>query len=563
MYIPPVWNGILLLGDLPSAKDIKSRIPFRGSAGLELRKLCLQAGIEFKNCALAYGIPEVGFAEDANDVFLTKTNWQKLHGETISEAMVRPRTSAFLERTRQDIRELSPKFILGFGKLALFTLQEETNLDGYRGSMEEWEGIPCTFTFGPDRLFKQWHLRNTIIHDIRRPVVNKFKWPEKVWKFITNPTFEKVTETLDWLLEKANKGAHISCDIETRWARHISYIGFGWSDSEAICIPFIRPKDLGLYWNEEQEYQIVLRIKKLLECETIRVSGQNYHYDSVYLSRNWGIRNHIWCDTMVWFHSYFSRDIPKNLAMLGSLFCDYYKYWKDESENHEPTVEGELAYQEYNCKDCCITWEVAEKITAPGGLCEGNPLARDFQAAMWYPTLEVMLRGTRYDLVKQKEIYTETREKIRTITELIQELVPPEVYDPKVTAVTKKNKAKREEKYAGWWSSPAKVSALFYDFMGIKPVTSRNAVGRWVRTSDDDALKVIGMREPLLSVLTELIAKYRSLCKFLDFANSKVSTDGRMRTSYQLAGPVTYRFASSIDQFDEGMNLQNLPKGDG
>jgi len=70
------------------------------------------------------------------------------------------------------------------------------------------------------------------------------------------------------------------------------------------------------------------------------------------------------------------------------------------------------------------------------------------------------------------------------------------------------------------------------------------------------------MREPIVAVVAELISNYRSLCKFLDAAKGKVSSDGRMRSGYKLAGTSTYRLASGTDCFDEGLNLQNISKGD-
>jgi len=76
-------------------------------------------------------------------------------------------------------------------------------------------------------------------------------------------------------------------------------------------------------------------------------------------------------------------------------------------------------------------------------------------------------------------------------------------------------------------------------------------------------LGIIQDREPILSVVAELISLYRSLCKFLDAVNSTVSSDGRYRSGYKLAGTSTYRLASGSDPFDEGLNLQNISKGDG
>jgi DNA polymerase-1 len=52
----------------------------------------------------------------------------------------------------------------------------------------------------------------------------------------------------------------------------------------------------------------------------------------------------------------------------------------------------------------------------------------------------------------------------------------------------------------------------------------------------------------------------RSIGVFLStFINAELDSDGRMRCSFSIAGPTTFRFSSSENAFGSGMNLQNIP----
>jgi hypothetical protein len=55
----------------------------------------------------------------------------------------------------------------------------------------------------------------------------------------------------------------------------------------------------------------------------------------------------------------------------------------------------------------------------------------------------------------------------------------------------------------------------------------------------------------------------RSIGVFVStFMDSRLDDDGRMRSSFNIAGPETYRLSSSQNPFGNGMNLQNVPTGD-
>jgi DNA polymerase I-like protein with 3'-5' exonuclease and polymerase domains len=62
--------------------------------------------------------------------------------------------------------------------------------------------------------------------------------------------------------------------------------------------------------------------------------------------------------------------------------------------------------------------------------------------------------------------------------------------------------------------------------------------------------------------ITRKISELRSLGVFNStFVQAPLDTDGRIRTSFNICGTETYRFASSKNAFGTGLNCQNIPKG--
>ena len=194
----------------------------------------------------------------------------------------------------------------------------------------------------------------------------------------------------------------------------------------------------------------------------------------------------------------------------------------------------------YNCLDCVRTREVGEVIQEnlkKMGLEEVN----DFQQRMFWPVLEAMKLGVRID------------EKRRTMfaMELQDEMTKREEYFLKILGHTLNPR------------SSAQMTKLFYEDLKQPPNMSRSVKGAPSHlTCDDEALRKIGLREPILRPLLRNIAEYRSLGVFLStFVMAPLDVDKRMRTSYNICGTETFRFSSSENAFGSGSNLQNIPKG--
>jgi DNA polymerase-1 len=105
------------------------------------------------------------------------------------------------------------------------------------------------------------------------------------------------------------------------------------------------------------------------------------------------------------------------------------------------------------------------------------------------------------------------------------------------------------------WRSPKDLQKLFYDKYQVAPVLSK--AGR--PTLNRAALeKIESYRLTVTLPMIYLIKKIRELQKRIDVLKTEVDHDGRMRTSYNIAGTTTGRFSSSLSEFGTGGNLQNV-----
>ena len=201
------------------------------------------------------------------------------------------------------------------------------------------------------------------------------------------------------------------------------------------------------------------------------------------------------------------------------------------------TVPGELNAwendQTYNGLDCCITSEVLEA-TLPQldtTTADTYRLSRALQG----PALEMRLRGVLVDAQRKAEVLDDYFDNIDQLESQLEVIVLDGVGMPRFNP-----------------RSPKDLQKLFYTHLGIPPILKR---GR--PTTDRDAREKLGVflvAKPIVEHLNA-IADLASKIKML---KTGVDPDGRMRTSYNIAGTSTGRFSSSYSEFGTGGNLQNI-----
>lgn len=192
----------------------------------------------------------------------------------------------------------------------------------------------------------------------------------------------------------------------------------------------------------------------------------------------------------------------------------------------------------YNIKDILYTREIAEVLQ--GVIKSQNPKLQSFYEFQQYelaPALtRVMNRGIRIDLEKKEELFKQLSEILVSVEKNLEYIIG-EPFNPKSTP---------------------QVRAVFKDLLGIKPKVNRKT---GTESFGSEHMLEYLVEYPIYAPLIKLLLEYRSIGIFVrTFLAAKVDEDGRMRTSYNVAGTKTYRLASRKNAFGKGMNLQNVPK---
>ena len=189
--------------------------------------------------------------------------------------------------------------------------------------------------------------------------------------------------------------------------------------------------------------------------------------------------------------------------------------------------------QIYNGLDCCITHEVLEALRPLG-----QPPIYDFARALQAPVLDMMQRGFLID----------TYERAKGIEALETELV-------RLQALLNRFS------YAVWdaplnANSPKMLQAFFFGRMQIPEIwTSKK--GERKLSMDREALEKLDNYFHARPIVATILA-IRDAVKQLSVLRTEIDQDGRMRTSYNVAGTETGRFSSSTNAFGSGTNLQNI-----
>jgi DNA polymerase I-like protein with 3'-5' exonuclease and polymerase domains len=457
--------------------------------------------------------------------------------------------STGFERVERQLSEVSPKLIIALGKAPLLLTTGKHAIDSWRGSRLTSGSLPCPVipTFHPRRLSRNPEVRFILEMDLKRAYnVYTGKQLPKAYSFQIAPSMDNATKTLVGLLDRAEKQPiTLSGDLETR-AGHIACFGIAWSDTEAICIPHLTIHETNpFYWNAEDEAILVSLYVQLFTHPNITWTGQNFSYDCQYFWRHWGVVPLKVYDTMIGHHALHSN-IKKGLDFLSSMYAHDHIYWKDEIKDWDPTI-GEKQYWEYNCKDACITFEITKEIQAAALDRQPPPMGEpdrsitpafahtEFQQQMFFPVLRMMNRGIRWDQATRKKWQTELLTVVFDRQQLLNWVVGYEI------------NAK----------SPKQLLDLFYTQLKIPGI---KALGKETLSTNSPTLALIAEKHPILAPLCQLITELRSLGVFQsNFLAAETDIDGRMRTSFNIAGPITYRFSSRENAFYSGLNMQNIP----
>lgn len=187
----------------------------------------------------------------------------------------------------------------------------------------------------------------------------------------------------------------------------------------------------------------------------------------------------------------------------------------------------------YNATDVLVTSEVLDVIEPQ--LDNLTRATYNQSMALLGPTLEMRLRGVLVDQRRKTEVIHEYRDKISQLEDQLDRIVL------EGAGLATFN-----------WRSSADLQRLFYDTLGIPPIIKK---GR--PTCDRAAREKLRIYLVARPILFHINAIY-DLAMRIKMLTTEIDPDGRIRTSYNIAGTSTGRFSSSFSEFGTGGNLQNV-----
>lgn len=536
-YVPPSGNRQAKLagcGEQPGLDEIRARPPkpFVGPSGKGLDECFLMTKMLRRDLYLTNVIKD-----------LDRPLKHYINISPHGKATVHPEGYQYIQELADELKKLNLNCIVAFGNIPLFALTNRIGITKWRGSVLDSTivpGLKVVPTFHPATFIppKFNFLNKPLICEdlMRAKYESEFKEIRRRERTITiRPVFSQTTDTLEYCYEVGLRGQTIALDIEVV-NREVDCISIGWSDTEAISIPFRDQQ--GDYFTVDQELEIMLLVAKIIQEERIAKVGANFIFDMQFLFRKYGIRprgiNH--CTQIAQKISY--PDFSAGLAFVTTMYTDI-PYYKEDGKQWMKMQAGTWEeWWNYNGMDSIVPVEAIPKqlVTLRK---QGNESTYERHRRLQEPLLYMGERGIKVDVQGMVEYRGRQQDKLDQHADQLNEEVGYDIN----------------------YNSPQQLMKYFYDECRIKPYKKKNSKGQYVVTTDVDALKRIARREIKGSPVAQIMLDIRSLSKristYLDIG--KVDKDGRYRSSYKPVGTETGRLSSGETIFGTGGNQQNWP----
>ena len=405
--------------------------------------------------------------------------------------------------------------------------------------------------------FKLAYLNSSIASGVDKSRWLSYKPETKVYD-----TFSEAKAFLENLLELLNNSIlEISVDLETT-AKTIDTIGIAYDSNEGHAIPFLKGVDQRVNKYKDTAYdskgkpvlcflgskvrtyervfslfeeaELVFLITKILTHGSVKLIGQNFHYDVLFFKEVWLTEVHAHIDTMGLAHVLKNSE-KKGLAYLCSLHLEHYAYWKDD----------------LNAKDSSLRWHYCAK-DALFTLQLKNALI---------PYLEALPEiNQQYYWNKQKR--TAKHVLRRMFSGLSIDTKMREQLDLEFTALYE-NAIEQIQLLVGYEfniRSTPQVRALLIDCFGITPILDRK---RKTPTFGNTAMLKYVAKYPKYAYLLFLILEAKSIAAYLqNFMRARLDDKNQLRSFIGVFGTKSYRFNSRKFLSGLGGNIMNWSTGD-
>lgn len=187
----------------------------------------------------------------------------------------------------------------------------------------------------------------------------------------------------------------------------------------------------------------------------------------------------------------------------------------------------------YNGLDCCVTEEILDVLLPQ--LDNNTGPTYSFSRELQGPAMDMSLRGILVDNARKASVISDFLEQMDTLETSLERIAVEGLGI-----------------FGFSWRSNKDIHELFYRRLGI-PVIRKKGIPT-VNREALERMEAYLIARPIIAHLILL----RELGKKVGLLRTEVDSDGRMRTSYNIAGTNTGRFSSSYNEYGEGTNLQNI-----
>jgi len=524
----PRETNIILVGESPSEAEVVDGHPFAGGSGYMLQHMLSVAGISMSQCFRTY-VVHVPAPQRKFDSFY-------------KQAHMLPYLMG-VARLKQVIGEIKPNLVIGLGGGALKALTGKVGIDKWRGSILESTLVPsqkviCTYSHG--FALQVYQSKAVIETDFARCAADA-KFPELNYpqrQLIVAPDGAVAMRIAAEMRQAEWLAVDIECSFNEKtddW--HLTCVGFSDRPDRAMTLPWIGELNKHL-------------IKILLESDTKKVY-QNGMFDVSFL-RSMGLypKNYAY-DTMHAHHCLLMESASgedeiaalsgkkrfsvfrKGLGFQTSIYTRE-PYYKDDGKVSGP-IKDWNSYWIYNAKDAAVTREIMD---VQLGEIAKMGVAQGFETEMGLvePLLAASSRGIKIDLEYRKLLIEDFNTKINNL----QDALDRGAGRPINVKSTHAN---------------GDMQWLLYEHLKL-PVKLNRATKR--PTSNKDAINELAGKHqnPILHIILRL-REYRDFVE--RYLNAEVSSDGRMRCSFDITGTKSGRLSSRAALDGTGTNLHTIP----
>lgn len=510
-------SKVAFIGEAPANKEIQSGEPFVGKSGEYFNNYINYAGLKRNDCYITNVFKM--------KVYKTKKyiKYGKINLFNSKDKIFTSEGLKHVESLRKELEKVKANVIIPLGNTALSAISKYKGITKYRGSIL-WSDVlnkKIVPTIHPASIMRMYTRKYWFIFDVQRAVeeskTKEISVPKR--NYLINYDFN---ETVAYLKKLRKEKKKVAFDIEVL-NTEVSMISFCNNELEAISIPFIRHRKN--YFSLEEEREVWIEIKNLLEDESVRKIGQNLVFDIGYIFAKYGIITKNYDDTMI-AHKLLFPDYPAGLDFITSMRTRE-PYYKDDGKINMNKGVSDEAFQVYNAKD-----SIVPVIALPSIIKDlkriNNIEAYETHLNLIEPAIYMGQRGLKVDRKRLEKAKVRVGLEIEELQEELNQLVGQKI-NPR---------------------SKDQVATYFYIKKKIKPYKKNGRI-----TTNKDALKRIarkGYKEA--KIILDIRTKAHDISTYF---NVKLK-DGRLCCSYK---PVTKmgRFSSSKDILGYGTNMQNQP----